>query len=400
MNDSDRKNLGFSTRAIHPVRREEDDGIRPHTPPIYQTSTFLFEDVDQGARRFAGDESGYIYSRLGNPTIRILEETAADLENAGDGAAFASGMGAISAVLMQVLSSGDHLVASRTLYGCTYSLMQGILPRMGVEVTFVDATDLSAIESALRPNTRALYAETPANPSMDLVDLEGFAALGEEAGVLTIVDNTFMSPYLQRPLDWGIDIVVHSATKYIGGHGDVVAGLVASDAEFIASLKGEAMKDIGAIIGPFDAWLLIRGLKTLQLRMQRHSENAQCIAEWLEEHPRVRKVNYPGLPSHPQHDLARKQNPRGLFGGMISFEMCGGYEAGRDLLNGVRLCTLAVSLGATDTLIEHPASMTHSTIDEEDQLKVGITPGLVRLSVGVEDCEDLIRDLERAMEKL
>ncbi len=400
MHDGERKELSFSTRAVHPVEPESTDGVRPHAPPIYQTSTFLFDNVEQGARRFAGEEEGYIYSRLGNPTTRILEMTGADLENAEDGAAFASGMGAISAVLLQLLSAGDHLVAGRTLYGCTYSLMQGILPRMGVQVTFVDATDITAVKEAVRPETRVLYAETPANPSMDLVDLEAFAALGRETGATTVVDNTFMSPYLQRPLDWGIDVSVHSATKYIGGHGDVVAGLAFSSADLVAEVKEEALKDIGAILGPFDAWLLIRGLKTLPLRMEKHSTNAQTIAEWLQEHPRVSRVRYPGLPSHPQHQLARRQNPRGLYGGMLSLEMEGGFEAGRQLLDRVRLCTLAVSLGATDTLIEHPASMTHSTIDEKDQRAVGISPGLVRMSVGVEDCDDLLSDLEQAMRGL
>jgi len=386
----------FDTRAIH---AGESPGPDPgsHVVPIYQTSTFIFDDAEQGARRFAGEESGYIYTRLGNPTVRALEEKMADLENAEDAVAFGSGMGAISAAFLQMLSAGDHVVSIRTIYGCTYALLTGMLKRFGIEVTFVDGRDIDAIRDAVRPNTRMLYGETPANPNMALVDLEAFAALGKETGIPTVIDNTFMSPALQRPIDWGVDVVVHSATKYLGGHGDVIGGILVGSSDFVGQIKDDVLKDVGAVLGPFDAWLLIRGLKTLPLRMSRHNENAQRVAEFLQAHPAVSSVHYPGLPSHPQHALATRQNPMG-FGGMISFHLDGGITAGRRLLNAVNVCTLAVSLGACDTLIQHPASMTHSTLDQEQLIAAGIDPGLIRLSVGLEHVDDIIDDLRDALD--
>lgn len=386
----------FDTRAVH-AGEKAVDATGSHVPPIYQTSTFVFSDVDQGARRFAGEESGYIYTRLGNPTVRLFETMMADLEGGEDAAAFASGMGAISAVLLQLLSPGDHIVSLRTLYGCTYTLMTGLLKRMGIETTFVDGRDPENFRQAVRPETRLIYIETPANPNMALTDLKALGQMGRELGIPTVVDNTFMTPYLQRPLEHGIDLVVHSATKYLGGHGDVVAGVAVGSEAMIGAIKEEVQKDVGASLGPFDAWLLIRGIKTLPLRMMRHCESAFTIAKWLEQHPKVDWVAYPGLESHPQHALALRQHADG-FGGMISFELKGGFEAGKQLLNHVQLCTLAVSLGTVDTLIQHPASMTHSSLSEDEQRETGITPGLIRLSPGLEHAEDIILDLKQALE--
>ncbi len=390
--------LGFSTRAariVHPV----GPNPRPHVPPIYQTSTFVFDTVQQGAHRFGGEEPGYIYTRLGNPTVRAFERTIADLENAEDGAAFGSGMGAISATLLQLVRSKDHIVSGRTVYGCTHSLLKGLMSRMDVEVTFVDSRSIDNIREALQPNTRVIYAETPSNPTMDLVDLEALGELGRRTGITTVVDNTFMTPYLQRPLDWGIDIVVHSATKYLSGHGDVVAGAVAAGEAFLSELRADTMKDVGAILGPFDAWLVQRGIRTLPLRMERHSDSALKLARWLQDHPQVARVYYPGLDSHPQHDLATRQSENG-FGGIVAFELQDGLEAGRILMDSVRLLTLAVSLGTTDTLIEHPASMTHSVLDEVELEFARISPGLVRISVGLEDVQDLVDDLDQAISRL
>jgi len=388
----------FETRAIHAGEMHMADP-GSHVVPIYQTSTFVFENTEQGARRFAGEEPGYIYTRLGNPTVRVLEQKMADLENAEDAVAFGSGMGAISAAFLQLLSAGDHVVSIKTIYGCTYALLTGMMRRMGIDVTFVDGTDIEAIRSAIRPETKVLYGETPANPNMAVLDLEAFAQLGRESGIPTIIDNTFMSPATQRPLDWGIDVVVHSATKYLGGHGDLIAGILVGSSDFVAEVKEDVLKDVGAVLGPFDAWLLIRGLKTLPLRIARHNENAMAVAEFLRDHPAVAEVHYPGLPSHPQYRLSQKQN-HGGFGGMISFELSGGIEAGRKLLDSVDLCTLAVSLGACDTLIQHPASMTHSTMDEDQLRASGIGPGLIRLSVGLEHRDDIISDLKSSLDAL
>ncbi|NLO88416.1 MAG: methionine gamma-lyase [Firmicutes bacterium] len=386
--------LGFSTRAIH-AGQKPDLLYGSLTTPIYQTSTFVFKNVAQGAARFAGEEEGYIYTRLGNPTQTALEEKIASLE--GGEAAFAagSGMGAITAVLMALVSQGDHVVHSSALYGCTFAFLHDLLTRFGVTATGVDTADLEAVKKALRPNTKVVYIETPANPTMRLTDIQAVADIAHEHGAKVVVDNTFMTPYFQRPLELGADIVVHSATKYINGHGDVVAGLAIGPKNLIDEMRMTTLKDIGGIIGPFESWLLLRGLKTLPVRMDRHNSNAMAVARFLESHPAVEKVYYPGLESFPQHELAKKQMSG--FGGVMSFELKGGYEAGVRLMNGVKLMHLAVSLGDVDTLIQHPASMTHSVVPEEERLAVNITPGLVRLSVGLEDPEDIIADLEQAL---
>lgn len=369
-----------------------------HVRPIYQTSTFVFEDVDQGARRFAGEEEGYIYTRLGNPTVTDFEEKLALLEGGEAAAAFASGMGAITAPIMALANAGDHIVAAETLYGCTHAFLSHLLSRFGVETTFVDATDVSNIEAAMRPNTKIVYVESPANPTMSLVDLAATAEIAHRHGAKALVDNTFMTPYWQRPLELGCDVVVHSATKYIGGHGTVIAGVTVGAKDFINEMKVTTLKDIGASMSPFDAWLLLMGLKTLGIRMEKHEANAMIIAKWLEANPKVDRVYYPGLASHPQHQLARKQASG--FGAMIAFELKGGMDAGVTLMNSVEMIHLAVSLGNVDTLIQHPASMTHSPYSKEERLAAGITDGLVRLSVGIEEPEDIIADLERAFAKI
>lgn len=385
---------GFATKAVH-GGQSPCPTTGAVTTPIYQTSTFAFRDVAEGAARFSGEQPGYIYSRLANPTVRALEDKMAILEGAGDAAAAASGMAAISAAFLTLVSRGDHIVAQRVIYGSTYTLLSGLLPGLGIEVTFVDRPSPDEVRRALRPETKVLFLETPSNPTLELVDLAALAGPARERGVVTIVDNTFMSPYLQRPLEFGVDVVVHSATKYIGGHGDVIGGIVAGGEPFIAELKSRALKDLGGILGPFEAWLLIRGLKTLPLRMEKHSQNALAVARFLAAHPAVARIHYPWLETHPQHELARKQMKAG--GGVVSFELKGGYDACVAMLNAVRLCHLAVSLGDVDTLIEHPASMTHSVVPPEERLAVGISDNLIRLAVGIEDPEDIIADLERAL---
>jgi len=390
----DLKNLGFSTRAVH-AGQSPDPMYGALSTPIYQTSTFVFKDVAQGAARFAGDEEGYIYTRLGNPTQAALEEKIAALEGGEAGLAFGSGIAAITAVLMALVSQGDNVVHSSALYGCTYAFLHELIARFGVTATGVDTADLEAVKKAIRPETKVVYIETPANPTMRISDIQAIVHIAHAHGAKVVVDNTFMSPYLQRPLELGADVVVHSATKYINGHGDVVAGLAVGSKELMDEIRMTTLKDIGGIISPFDSWLLLRGLKTLAVRMDRHNSNAMAIAQYLEQHPAVEKVYYPGLESFEQHELAKKQMSG--FGGIMAFELKGGYDAGVRLMNGVQICHLAVSLGDVDTLIQHPASMTHSVVPEEQRAIANITPGLVRLAVGLENVEDIIADLEQAL---
>lgn len=388
------KNMGYNTKIVH-GGQHIDPITGALSTPIYQTSTFVFKNAEQGAARFAGEEAGYIYTRLGNPTQEQLEGKMAILEGAEAALAVSSGMAAIASPIWTICSAGDHIVASDTLYGCTFALLSHQVQKFGIEVTFVDAKNPENIKNAMKENTKIVYIETPANPTLELVDIKKTAEIAHEGNAVLMVDNTFMSPYGQRPLELGADIVIHSATKYINGHGDVIAGIVVGKKEFIDQVRFIGVKDItGGCISPFNAWLLIRGLKTLGVRMERHCENAMKVARYLENHPMVEKVSYPGLENHPQHELAKKQMRN--FGAMMSFEVKGGVDAGRQLMNSVKLCTLAVSLGDTETLIEHPASMTHSPVPREERLKAGITDGLVRLSVGLEDPEDIITDLEQA----
>lgn len=393
----DYSNKGYDTKIVH-AGQHPDPLTGALSTPIYQTSTFVFDSAAQGAARFALEEEGYIYSRLGNPTNAALEEKMRVLESGEAALVTASGISAISTTILTMCGQGDHIVASDTLYGCTYALLSHTLPKFGIEVTFVRANDPENIKAAMKPNTKMVYVETPANPTLAMIDLKAAANVAHEGGAMLVVDNTFMSPYCQRPLELGADIVVHSVTKYINGHGDVIGGVIVGPADFLVSARLVGVKDItGGVMSPFNAWLTLRGLKTLHIRMERHCANAMKVAKYLESNPHIESVFYPGLPSHPQHELAKKQMSN--FGGMISFEIKGGIEAGRKVMDSVQLCLLAVSLGDTETLIQHPASMTHSPVPAEERLKAGITDGLIRISVGLETPEDIIEDLEQAISR-
>ena len=392
------KKLGLGTTAIHAGTLKNLYGTL--AMPIYQTSTFIFDSAEQGGKRFALEEAGYIYTRLGNPTTTVLENKIAALEEGEAGIAMSSGMGAISSTLWTVLKAGDHVVTDKTLYGCTFALMNHGLTKFGVEVTFVDTSNLDEVKKAMKENTRVVYLETPANPNLKIVDLEGVCKVAHtNPNTLVIVDNTFATPYMQKPLKLGVDVVVHSATKYLNGHGDVIAGLVVTNKELADQIRFVGLKDMtGAVLGPQEAYYIIRGLKTFEIRMERHCKNARTIVDFLNKHPKVEKVYYPGLETHPGYEIAKKQMKN--FGAMISFELKGGFEAGKTLLNNLKLCSLAVSLGDTETLIQHPASMTHSPYTKEEREVAGITDGLVRLSVGLENVEDIIADLEYGLEKI
>ncbi len=398
---SEKKSYGFQTRCIHGHGHVSDGRwrtARPVSVPIVQTSTFAFDSAEHGAAIFAGENDGFLYTRLGNPTQEALECRLAALEGGEAALALASGMAACTTAVLTLCGSGDHIVSGDTLYGGTHQLFTHTLPRLGITVAEVDATDPANYERAITPATKLIYVETPANPTLVLTDLPAVVAIARRHGIPLLVDNTFCTPVLQRPLEMGADIVLHSATKYIGGHGDAIAGILVGSAEFITRARFETLRDIGGCISPFNAWLLIRGLKTLAVRVRQHGENAMTVAKWLEKHPKVTRVIYPGLPSHPQHELAKRQQSG--FGGLVSFLVAGGRDAGRTVMNSVELCTLAVSLGDVDTLIEHPATMTHSTYSEAELLKVGIDPAMVRLSVGLEDPEDIIADLEQAFARI
>ena len=393
-------NVGLGTKAIH-AGNVKDAQYGALTTPIYQTSTFVFDSCEQGGRRFAGQEGGYIYTRLGNPTVSVLENKVAALEGGEACVAAASGMGAISSALWTIAGAGKHIVADGTLYGCTFALLNHGMSRYGVEVSFVDTSDLAAVKAALKENTCAVYLETPANPNLKIADIAAVAEIAHayNPAIKVVCDNTFASPALQNPLTLGADVVVHSATKYLNGHGDVIAGFVVGKADFIGEVRMFGLKDMtGAVMDPFAAYLILRGLKTLEIRMERHCANAKAIAEFLDQHPAVEKVYYPGLKNHVGHDIAARQMKD--FGGMLSFEVKGGRAAGTKLVNALHLITVAVSLGDAETLIEHPASMTHSTYTEEELAASGIPGGLIRLSAGLENAEDIIADLEQALAQL
>ncbi|KPM77850.1 MULTISPECIES: methionine gamma-lyase [unclassified Pseudoalteromonas] len=381
------------TQCIHGPEKPND----PHgalSAPLYQTSTFSFANAAQGAARFAGEEQGFIYTRLGNPTTQELEQKVAQLENCEAAAATATGMGAVSASVLSFLQHGDHLVASSALYGCTFAFFAHMLPRFGIEVTFVDMTNEAELRGAVKANSKMIFAETPINPTMAVLDLSLIADVAKQHQLISVIDNTFLTPLLQQPTSFGIDIVLHSATKYLNGHGDVVAGLVCGTEEHINLIKMTVLKDIGATISPHDAWLINRGLKTLAVRMERHCASAQVVAEYLEQHPLVSQVYYPGLKSHPGHQFIGSQMK--AAGGVIAFEIKGSLEDGETFINNTQLCTLAVSLGDAETLIQHPASMTHSPYTPEERAAAGISDGLIRLSVGLEDVNDIINDLKTA----
>ena len=392
------KKIGLGTTAIHSGTVKNLYGTL--AVPIYQTSTFIFDSAEQGGKRFALEEAGYIYTRLGNPTTTVLEEKIAALEEGEAAVAMSSGMGAISSTLWTILKAGDHIVTDKTLYGCTFALMCHGLTRFGVEVSFVDTSNLEEVKNAMKENTRVVYLETPANPNLKIVDLEEISKIAHtNSNTLVVVDNTFATPYIQKPLKLGVDIVVHSVTKYLNGHGDVIAGLVVTNKTLADQIRFIGLKDMtGAVLGPQDAYYIVRGMKTFEIRMERHCKNAKVVAEFLDKHPKIEKVYYPGLETHEGYNIVKKQMKD--FGGMISFELKGGYEAGKTLLNNLKLCSLAVSLGDTETLIQHPASMTHSPYTKEEREAAGITDGLVRLSVGLENVEDIITDLEQGLEKI
>ncbi|MFC0240448.1 methionine gamma-lyase [Rhodopseudomonas telluris] len=386
---------GFATIAIH----HGYDPLAHHgalNPPVFLTSTYAFASAAEGAARFAGEAEGFVYSRVGNPTVAVLESRLAALEGGEAALATASGVGALTALIWTLLKAGDHLVADQMLYGCTFGLFEHHLPRFGIEVTFADLTDPANLQAALRPNTRLVFTETPTNPNMRLVDIATCAEICRRADVRLVVDNTYCTPYLQQPLALGADLVTHSATKYLGGHGDLLAGAVVGPKEVIDQLRFVGVKELnGACISAFDAFLILRGLKTLNLRMDRHSATATRLAHDLQAHPAVAAVYYPGLDSHPQRKLAQQQMRQP--GGMIALELKGGLAAGRSFMDNVKLATRAVSLGDAETLIQHPASMTHATYDPAERARHGFTDGLIRLSVGLEDYEDLRQDLLGAL---
>lgn len=379
--------MGFSTIAIH-AGNEPDPTTGSVSVPIYQTSTYAQEGL--------GKHKGYEYARTHNPTRSALEKNVAALEGARFGFAFASGMSAIDAVL-KLVRAGEHIILSDNTYGGTFRLFDRVLSNYGVEFDLVDTTDVSNLEKAFKPNTKMVFVETPTNPVMAITDLKAVSEIAHYHGAKVVCDNTFMSPYLQRPMEFGVDIVVHSTTKYLNGHSDSVGGFVALNDEKDAEWIGFIQNSVGAILSPFDSFLVLRGTKTLALRMERHDANGRVVAKFLEEHPKVKKVYYPGLPSHPQHELAKRQQKG--FGGMISFDT-GSLEKARVVLESVKLCTLAESLGGVETLICHPATMTHASVPKERRERLGITDGLVRISVGIEDVEDIVEDLERALSRI
>jgi methionine-gamma-lyase len=363
--------------------------------PIFQTSTFAFDNADQGAARFAGREDGYIYTRLGNPTIRALEEAVAELEHGYGGLATASGMAAVSTIYFAVLDRDAHLIATDAVYGPSRTLIESEFSRFGVSFDFVDTSRSENIERALRPNTKLLFVETPANPTMSITDLGACVRLARERGLILAVDNTFASPVLQNPLELGADIVFHSVTKFLNGHSDVVGGLIVAKTESIFKRLQKVLRLMGGTMDPHQAWLVLRGVKTLDLRVERSQANAARLARYLEAHPRIAWIRYPGLESHPQHALAKTQMKG--FGSLLSFGLKGGYEEGKKFINAVRLCTLAVSLGGVESLIQHPASMTHAGVPKDERDKSGITDDLIRLSVGCEGYEDIEADLAQAL---
>jgi cystathionine gamma-lyase len=375
---------GFSTRAVH-AGQKPDPLTGAVMTPIYQTSTYVQEGL--------GRHKGYEYARTQNPTREALERNVANLENAGFGFAFSSGLAAVDAVL-KLLSSGDHVVAGENLYGGTHRMMERIFARFGLRFSFIDMQDPETVARTLTPQTRLVFCETPTNPMMNLTDLRAVGDICQARGILLAVDNTFATPYFQRPLELGADIVLHSTTKYLNGHSDMVGGIVVTGRDDVAEQLGFLQNASGAVPGPMDCWLALRGTKTLALRMRQHDANGRCIAEWLQHHPMVKQIYYPGLPSHPQFELARRQMSG--FGGMISIEL-GDIELAKRVIERTRIFRLAESLGGVESLIGHPASMTHASVPIELRKKMGLTDSLIRLSCGIEDPEDLMADLDQAM---
>ncbi|HHW01925.1 MAG TPA: aminotransferase class I/II-fold pyridoxal phosphate-dependent enzyme [Thermoanaerobacterales bacterium] len=389
------KKFRFDTMAIH----AGSEGKNPENalnPPIFQTSTFTFDSIEQVEKAMSFESDDYVYTRGNNPTLKLFENRMAALEGGNAAVAFASGMAAISSTLFSFLKPGDNLVASNCLYGSTYTVITRLMPEYGVDCRIVDMTDMERLEAAIDKNTRVVYFETPSNPSLKIIDIKKVVEIAGKKGTKVIVDNTFATPYFQRPLTMGADVVVHSATKYISGHGDVVGGVaVSKDAEYIHRLKFDYMCELGQVLSPFNAWLLLRGMKTLGVRMRQHEKNALELARFLEGHPRVKSVFYPGLESFKGHETAKKQMSG--FGAMLSFEVDGGIEKARKVVNSVRLIKLAVSLGDCETLIELPAAMTHLGYPKEKLSEYDLTESMIRISVGLENVEDLIEDIDGAL---
>ncbi len=384
--------MNFRTRSVHAGQRPEP-GTGAHATPIYQTSTFAYGSFERGARLFAGDEAGFVYSRISNPTVRAFEEKLADLENAGDALGFASGMAAVAALCLTLLRTGDNIACLGPLYGGTEGFFLDTLARFGVSVQFF--TSLQELEREIAPNTRMLYVETPTNPTLCVHDLAQVARIAKNLGVLSVTDNTFATPYLTRPLELGFDVVLHSATKYLSGHGDVIGGVLAGSVELIQEVRSEGLRHVGGALAPLNAFLLLRGMKTLPLRMDAHCSGANMLAQELVGHPGIVTVHYPGLTSHPNHTVARAQMHQ--FGGLVSLELRGGEAMAKIFLDALKLFTQAVSLGDVESLASHPASTTHQLLGEL-RAEQGITPGLVRLSIGIEDPEDLLADINQALE--
>ncbi|MCP8617354.1 methionine gamma-lyase [Salirhabdus salicampi] len=397
MKKDDNYQFHFDTLVVHSGYNSKDY-LGSLSTPLFQTSTFTFESAEQGERRFAGEEGGYIYSRLGNPTVSALESRIASLEGGEAGLAFSSGMAAISAILIALTKSDDHIICSKGIYGCTFGLLDLMKDKYRIQTDFSSMSSADEIESLITPKTSCIYIESPINPTMKLVDLQLVSQIGKKHNIPVVVDNTFATPYLQKPLQLDCDIVIHSATKYICGHGDVVAGLVVGKKDFLAKVAMTTQKDIGGIISPFDAWLLLRGLKTLPVRMDRHCSNAKFLMEKLKEHPKVKKVYYPGHSDYHDDFIMTKQMAQG--GGLISFEVYGTKDDAQQLLNELQLIRIAVSLGDAETLIQHPATMTHAVVPEKERLDMGITDQLLRLSVGLENKDDIWADLSNALAKV
>jgi len=388
--------MGFNSKLIHSGDFEDEFGSA--VVPIYQTSTFSFKNAQHGANLFSGKEDGYIYTRIGNPTINAFENKLAELENGYRGIALASGMAAVTTVYMTILQQGDHMISTGAVYGPSRGVMESHFSKFGVESSFIDTANLSKIERSIKPNTKLLYLETPANPTMQLSDIEEASKIAQKHNIVVCVDNTFCSPYLQKPLDLGADIVLHSLTKFINGHADIVGGAIVAKEKDLYNQIRKTMVYMGGNMDPHQAYMVLRGIKTLSLRIDKAQNNAMEIATFLEKHPKVDWIKYPGLKSFEQIDLVKKQMAGP--GSMISFGVKGGFEAGKTLMDNVHLATLAVSLGGVETLIQHPASMTHAGVSKEDQLAANITDDLVRYSVGIEDVDDLIKDLDHALQKI
>ncbi|HLI29934.1 MAG TPA: aminotransferase class I/II-fold pyridoxal phosphate-dependent enzyme [Terriglobia bacterium] len=385
----------FATLAVHagespcPVTGALDT-------PIYQSTTFVSASADEMAAVYGEEKFGYMYTRYGNPTIRALELKVAALEGGEAAVAAASGMAAISSAILGYVKAGDHVVAARSLYGAAYDFLNRKLPAFGASATFVESTRVEDFERAIRPNTRLIYFETPSNPVLDILDIAGLAALARSRKLPLMIDNTFASPVLQQPIALGVTVVVHSATKYLCGHGDAMGGVVVGSEDYITNLSREIIRDFGGVISPFNAWLILRGIHTLHLRVPAQCASAQRIAEFLAAHPKVDRVNYPGLPAHPGHELARRQMK--AFGAMMSFEVKGGLDGGKKVMDRVQIFARAASLGDTRSLIVHSASTSHRAMPREKRLAAGISDGLVRLSIGVEAADDLIADLDQALD--